>query len=166
MRKTFLVFFLFISFLTATSYGQELPNLKHVKLNKKASYKNAELTILKVVDYLFKTPIDKRNKSRNNAGQFLVDWMNGTPDHIFYLEIEETSFFNTDSELLLMYMAALTKFSLDHPTEKEKRTQALGAMNLVLPYLYQQSNKKTWTKELWQLHDAYKNGKLKEFLYP
>lgn len=165
MRKTIFAFFLFLTFQTASSYGQELPNLKNIKLNKKAGYKHAEPTIVKIVDYLFQTPIDKKNKARNNAGQFLVDWMNGTPDYIFYLEEKETSFFNTDSDLLLMYMAALTKFSLEHPTEKEKQQQALGAMGLVLPYLYQHSDKKTWTKELWQLYDACQNGKLREFLY-
>ncbi|WP_293301342.1 hypothetical protein [Pedobacter sp. UBA4863] len=162
MRK---IFFAFLCLFSLNLYGQELPNLKNVKLNKKASYKNAEPTIVKVVDYLFKTPIDKKNKARNNAGRFLLDWMNGTPDHVFYLEEKETSFFNTDPDLLLMYMAALTKFSLEHPTAKEKQTQALGAMSLILPYLYQQSDKKTWTKELWQLYDASKNEQLKEFLY-
>ncbi|SOD18174.1 hypothetical protein [Pedobacter xixiisoli] len=164
MRKTIFVFFLLFS-IKSYAYGQELPNLKTVKLNKRVSYKQAEPTVIKVVAYLFKTPIDKKNKARNNAGQFLIEWMNGTPDYIFYLEEKETSFFNTDSDLLLMYMAALTKFSLEHPAEKEKRTQALGAMNIVLPYLYQQSDNKSWTKELWQLYDASKNGKLKEFLY-
>ncbi|MFN0255520.1 hypothetical protein [Pedobacter ureilyticus] len=165
MRKTIFVFFLLLSLQTGLSYGQELPNLKGVKLNKRASYKQAEPTVLKVIDYLFQTPADRRNKSRNDAGQFLVNWMNGTPDYVFYLEEKETHFFNTDSDLLLMYMAALTKFSLAHPAVKEKQEQALGAMNLVLPYLYQQSDKKTWTKELWQLYDASKNDKLKEFLY-
>lgn len=165
MRKTIFVFFLLLSLQTGLSYGQELPNLKGVKLNKRASYKQAEPTVLKVIDYLFQTPADRRNKSRNDAGQFLVNWMNGTPDYVFYLEEKETQFFNTDSDLLLMYMAALTKFSLAHPAVKEKQEQALGAMNLVLPYLYQQSDKKTWTKELWRLYDASKNDKLKEFLY-
>lgn len=163
MRKIIVAF---LCLFTLNLYGQELPNLKNVKLNKKASYKNAEPTIVKLVDYLFKTPIDKKNKARNNAGRFLLDWMNGTPDYVFYLEEKETSFFNTDPDLLLMYMAALTKFSLQQPMAKEKQAQALGAINLILPYLYQQSDKKTWTKELWQLYDASKNGKLKEFLYP
>ena len=162
MRK---IIFAFLFLLSLGLQGQELPNLKNIKLNKKASYKHAETTVSKVVDYLFQTPIDKKNKSRNNAGQFLVEWMNGTPDYVFYMEEKETSFFNTDSDLLLMYMAALAKFSLAKPTEKDKKIQALGAMNLVLPYLYQQSDKKTWTKELWQLYDASENGKLKEFLY-
>lgn len=162
MRK---IIFAFLFLLSTSVTAQELPNLKNVKLNKKTSYKQAEPTVIKVVDYLFQTPIDKKNKSRNNAGQFLVDWMNGTPDYVFYLEEKESSFFNTDADLLLMYMAALSKFSLENPTVKEKQQQALGAMNLVLPYLYQQSDKKIWTKELWQLHDAHKNGKLKEFVY-
>lgn len=164
MRKTIFIFFLLFS-VVKIAYGQELPNLKGIKLNKRVSFKNAEPTVIKVVDYLFQTPIDKKNQLRNNAGKFLVDWMNGTPDYVFYLEEKETSFFNTDADLLLMYMTALTKFSIEHPTVKEKQTQALGAINLVLSYLYQQSDKKTWTKELWQLYDADKNGKLKEFLY-
>jgi len=166
MRKTFLLIFLFCCFQAASSFGQELPNLKNVKLTKRASYKHAESTVIKVVDYLFQTSLLKKNKSRNEAGKFLVDWMNGTPDYVFYLEERETSFFNTNADFLLMYMAALTKFSLAHPTEKELRQQAVGAMKLVLPYLYQQSDKKTWPKELWQLYDASENGKLKEYLYP
>lgn len=163
MRK---IIFAFLFLLSISATAQELPNLKNIKLNKKISYKQAEPTVTKVVDYLFHTLIDKKNKSRNNAGQFLVDWMNGTPDYVFYLEEKESSFFNTDADLLLMYMAALSKFSLENPTVKEKQEQALGAMKLVLPYLYHQSDKKIWTKELWQLYDAHKNGKLKEFVYP
>jgi len=166
MRKTFIFIFLFVSIQATSIFGQELPNLKNVKLNKRASYKHAESTIGKVVDYLFQTPIQKKNKSRNDAGKFLVDWMNGTPDYVFYLEEKETTFFNTNADFLLMYMAALTKFSLAHPTEKEKQQQALGAMQLVLPYLYQHSDKQAWSKELWQLYDASKNGKLRDYLYP
>jgi hypothetical protein len=153
------------SFTALNSKGQELPNLKDIKLSKRIDFKNAENTVAKVIDYLFQTPIDSKNKARNEAGRFLVDWMNGTPDHVFYLEEKETSYFNTNSDLLLMYMASLTKFSLIQPSEKGKRQQALGAMNLVMPYLYQHSDKKTWNKELWQLYDASKNGKLNEFLY-
>ena len=165
MRKTIFTLFLLFA-VAAASYAQELPNLKAIKLRKNDSYKHAEPSVAKVVDYLFKTPIDQKNKSRNDAGKFLVDWMNGTPYYIFYLEEKETSFFNNNADLLLMYMAALTKFSLENPTVKEKQQQALGAINLVLPYIYQHSDKKTWTKELWQLYDAFKNGNLKEYLYP
>ncbi|WP_113662042.1 hypothetical protein [Pedobacter nanyangensis] len=166
MRKTLLLIFLFFPLQASFSFAQELPNLKNVKLNKRASYKHAESTVSKVVDYLFRTPMQKKNRDRNDAGNFLVDWMNGTPDYVFYLEERETNFFSTNADFLLMYMAALTKFSLANPTEKGKQQQALGAMQLVLPYLYQESDKKTWPKELWQLYDASENGKLKEYLYP
>ncbi|MGE6220342.1 hypothetical protein [Nubsella zeaxanthinifaciens] len=166
MRNLTLVLFVILSFKAVVTTGQELPNLKGLKLNRRADFKNAENTVAKVTEYLFQTPIDTKNKARNEAGKFLVDWMNGTPDHVFYLEEKETSYFNSNSDLLLMYMAALAKFSLAQPLAKEKQQQALGAMNLTLPYLYQHSDKKTWSKELWQLYDASKNGKLKEFLYP
>ncbi len=165
MKNLAITLFIIIAFTALNAKGQELPNLKDVKLSKRIDFKNAESVVTKVVEYLFHTPIDSKNKARNEAGKFLVDWMNGTPDHVFYLEEKETSYFNTNSDLLLMYMAALTKFSLMQPTEKGKRQQALGAMNLTLPYLYEHSDKKSWSKELWQLYDASINGKLNELLY-
>lgn len=146
------------------SFAQELPNLKHVKLNKKAHFKATEQLTLKVVDYLFETPIDKKNRLRTEAGQFLIDWMNGTPDYTFRLDEKETNFFNTDADLILMYMAGLTKYMLNNPQVKDQKTQVLGAMTIVLPYLNQQEDKKTWSVSLWQLNDANQKGKLTDFL--
>jgi hypothetical protein len=163
MKKVALLCFL--TFACIYAYSQELPNLKHVKLNKRASFKNSESLVLKVVSYLFETPIDKNNKSRTEAGQFLINWMNGTPDYTFYLDEKETEFFNTDSDFILMYMAGLTKYTIEHPEIKNQKTIVLGALKFVLPYLYQQSDKKNWSKDLWQLYDANQNGKLETYLY-
>ncbi len=157
----FLLFFLCISF----TYAQELPNLKHVKLNKNSHFKSAEQTALKVISYLLETPINKKNKSRTEAGQFLLKWMDGTPYHTFYLEEKETIFFNTDADLMLMYMASLTKFSLENPAKKDQKTLVLGALTILLPYLDRQEDKKSWSRELTQLNEANKDGKLEAYLY-
>ncbi|MDQ7948387.1 MAG: hypothetical protein REI78_13720 [Pedobacter sp.] len=151
--------------LSGTAFSQDLPVLKQIKLNKNSQYKAAEPSVGKVVDYLFATPINKKNKTRNEAGQFLLRWMNGTPDFTFFLEEKETDFFNTNSELMLMYMAALTKFALENPNIKDQKAMVLGAMSIVLPYLNSQDDKKTWSAELWQLNDAHQKGKLEKFLY-
>jgi hypothetical protein len=162
--KRIILLFLF-SLNAFYSFSQELPNLKNIKLNKKAQFKGTETVVLKVTDYLLHTPINKKNNLRTEAGQFLIKWMNGTPDYIFYLEEKETIFFNTDSDLMLMYMASLTKFTLENPLIKDQKSLILGGMNIVLPYLNQQENKTSWSKELWQLNDANLKGKLKEYLY-
>lgn len=148
------------------THAQDLPNLKHIKLNKKAHFTNTEPLALKVIDYLFQTPIDKKNKSRVEAGRFLIDWMNGTPEYTFYLEEKETNFFNTDSDLTLMYMASMTKFMLENKNVKDQRSIVLGSMRLLLPYLNQQDDKKSWPKELWELNEANQKGKLEQYLYP
>jgi len=163
MKKILLFsFFIFVS--SSLSFGQELPNLKHIKLNKKAHFKDIEPLVLKVTDYLFSTAVDKKNDSRREAGQFLMQWMNGTPYDTFFLEEKETNFFNTDTELMLMYMAALTKFTLQNKSVTNQKEKVLGAMQLVLPYLDKQENKKSWSKNLWQLVDSYKTGKLVDFI--
>lgn len=165
MKKSFLFFFLLLISISY-SYSQELPQLKNIKLNKNSHFKDTEPIVLKVINYLFETPIDKKNKARTEAGQFLVKWMNGTPEYTFYLEEKETNFFNTDADLMLMYMASLTRFTLANKTIKDQKPLVIGAMRLVLPYLNQQQNKKNWSNDLWQLNEASQKGKLEEFLYP
>ncbi|MES2416960.1 MAG: hypothetical protein V4541_02170 [Bacteroidota bacterium] len=155
-------FFLMIS-ISAT-LSQELPNLKHIKLNKNTHYKDIEPVVIKVTNYLFATPLNDKNDSRREAGQFLMRWMNGTPYNTFLLEENQTRFFDTDAELMLIYMAGLTKFTLEHKTVTIQKEKVLGALQLVLPYLDKQTNKKSWSKELWQLMDSYQKGRLEEFL--
>lgn len=163
MRKIILFLFLFFS-TVIYSYAQEFPNLKHIKLNKKSHFKSAEPEVIKLVNYLFETPIDTKNQSRKEAGEFLIKWMNGTPDYVFVLEDKETVYFNTDADLMLIYMASLTKFMLENKSEKNQNAIILGAMKLALTYLNQQENKKKWSALLWQLNDANLHGKLTTFL--
>jgi len=166
MIKKIALFFLLFFTGVAYSYAQELPNLKNIKLNRNSQFKGTEPLVLKVTDYLFHTPIDKKNSSRKEAGQFLIKWMNGTPDYTFYLEEKETNFFSTDSDLMLIYMAGLTQYTLKNPSIKDQKTLVLGTMKLILPYLNQQDDKKSWSKELWQLNDANLKERLVSFLYP
>ncbi|RZK56756.1 MAG: hypothetical protein EOO87_04660 [Pedobacter sp.] len=163
--KTSILIFLFSFAILSSATAQDLPNLKSIKLNKNAHFKGTEPIVLKVVSYLFTTPIDKKNKQRTEAGQFLIKWMNGTPDYTFYLEEKETDFFNTDADFTLMYMAGLTKYKLENPTISDRNSLSIGAMQLTLPYLLKQENKTRWSAKLWQLNDANQKGKLKEFLY-
>lgn len=163
MRKIILFLLLFFSTIIY-SYAQEFPNLKQIKLNKKSHFKSAEPEVIKLVNYLFETPIDAKNHSRKEAGEFLIKWMNGTPDYTFILQDTETVYFNTDANLMLIYMASLTKYMLENKSEKDQKVIVLGAMKLALSYLNQQENKKTWSALLWQLNDANLHGKLNAFL--
>ena len=163
MKK--ITLFLVLLFAGVYSYSQDLPNLKQVKLNKSSQFKAAEPVTVKVINYLLETPINKKNKSRTEAGQFILKWMDGTPDFTFHLEERETNFFNTDSDLMLMYMTSLTKFAIENPTIKDPKAMVLGAMQIVLPYLNSQEDKKSWSTALWQLNEANQKGKLEAFLY-
>jgi len=142
MKPIVLFFFFIFSMLTAT-FSQELPNLKHVKIKKRAHFKEVEPLVLKVIDYLFATPVNHKNNSRKEAGQFLIKWMNDTPFDTFLLEEKQTNFFNTDTELMLMYMAGLTKYTLENKSITNQKEKILGTLQFVLPYLDKQENKKS-----------------------
>lgn len=162
--KQFIFLCFFILGLHSASFSQELPNLKNVKLNKKLHFKDAEPIVLKVTDYLFQTPVDRLNKSRNKAGEFLISWMDGTPYYTFSLQEKEIHFFQTDTELMLMYMASLAKFTLENRSVTDHKEIVSGAYSLLVPYLDKQETKKTWSNHLWQLVDAFKTNKSKQFL--
>ena len=163
MRKLALFLFLFFSVIVNSS-AQEFPNLSNIKLKKRSHYVTAEPEILKLVNYLFETPIDPKNYARKEAGEFLIKWMNGTPEYVFILEEKETKYFNTDADLMLMYMTSLTKFMLENKSVTDQKVIVLESMKLALNYLNSQQNKKHWSVSLWQLNDANLNGKLKDFL--
>lgn len=165
MKKIILFILLFFTSLSI-SYSQELPNLKQIKLNKRAHFKSAEPEISKLVNYLFETPIDTKTYARKGAGEFLIKWMNGTPDYLFKIEEEEIKYFNNDTDLMLVYMTSLTKYMLEHKLEKDQKTIVLGSMQLALSYLNKQENKKNWSALLWQLNEANLKNKLAGFLYP
>lgn len=162
--KRFLLLNIFLCCFTLATFSQELPDLRHVKLSKKVHYKETEQLVMKVIDYLFNTPIDRKNESRRKAGNFLFDWMNGTPYYVFYLNDNESRFFNTDADLMMMYMAGLAKFTLENKTVENQKEKVKGTYELIIPYLDQQGNKKNWTAELWQLSDAFKRDKLDDFI--
>lgn len=163
MKKNILFSFFLLMSISFT-YAQELPDLSHVKLIKKNHYKETEPLVIKVTNYLFSTPVDDKNNARREAGQFLMKWMSGTPYHTFFLEEKQTHYFDTDADLMLIYMAGLTKFTLENKAVKNQKEKVMNTMQLVLPYLDKQVNKKNWSNDLWQLMDSYQNGRLAEFL--
>jgi len=161
--KPFILLLIGILISASMARAQELPDLKKIKLSKKIHYKDTEPLVLKVTQFIFATPIDPKNNSRRQAGQFLIKWMDGTPDYIFYLGEKETEAFS-DTELMLIYMAGLTSYTLQHKEITDQKARAFGALQRVLPYLDEQQNKKAWPDKLLQMLKAYKKGELQRFL--
>lgn len=143
--------------------GQDLPELSKVKLNKASQYKDAEPIVLKTTHFLLHQDLETEKNTRRKAGQFLINWMNGTPDHIFYLENQDIVYFENSTDYLLSYMAALTQYSLANPQES-RINKFIGALEIVIPFLQKHSDSKKWSRELTMLADKFNQNELRVYI--
>ena len=116
MRKTILFLATFTFFIAARS--QELPDVSSIKLDKKEDFNsNANNAALKVSVYLLTTPVQKDDANRALAQQFLIRWMKGTPEFYFSLDEDAAELAKRSDDLFLVFMAAMTKYVLENPTD-------------------------------------------------
>lgn len=162
MRKSLFACLLFCSQL---SYSQELPDYDKYILHERTDYKAADSIALKASDYLLSTPFEKNNVDRLRSIQFMIRWMSGTPDYNFNLDQSVSKVIKGNDEMLALYMAAMTKYSLENPASaKNEHLVKVNSMKLVLAYCENPKNNMKMTRELHKLSVANKKGELDKAL--
>lgn len=163
MKKLLLLCIASLTF-NLISYSQTLPDFSSIKLDAKSDYdKNANDAALTAANYLLNNPIDKENMSRLNCAQYMIRWMTGTPDYTFTLEAGKI--FKKNDDLLIVYMAALTKFCMENKLNGKEGDQVrLGAHKLLAAFCKKENNNVKQTSEIKKLISAYENNTLEEYL--
>lgn len=160
-----LVFILLLTVSGIYIHAQTPPDFDLIKLEKAPDYRAAEPFALQTSVYILSTPFKEENKDRLKSLQFLVKWMSGTPDYSFVLEEIATKVFKNDKDLLGVYLAAMTRYALEHKdSAKDAKVLRLNAIIIVLNYCENKDNNMKMTKQLKKLADAKAEGKLEESL--
>ena len=148
--------------LAFSSYAQS--SYSNIKLEEKEDYKLAESAVLKASEYLFTTKYDKEDLERLYAIEFIMKWMNGTPDFNFDLNEKFTKPFLHETDLLGLYMGALAKFAIEHKNQaKEPNTVNLNAAKMIIDYSNKPANNLKQTGELKKMAAALKKGELEKY---
>jgi hypothetical protein len=147
MKRTILFFA--IACMALQVYSQDFSRLKDITFTKADEYKPAEAQVLECSDYLLSTPIDKNNINRAYAIQYILKWMEGTPDYTFSIDKNAMDLTGKDPELISVYFAALSKAALDN-NEKKLSTDDITkkATGYLLDYCANPDNKVKKTKAL------------------
>jgi len=107
--KTIITTFLFITcwnLLSAQTF--EVP--KDYKLVEKEDYAPYEQDIVKCVDWLISTPVNKEQEKRKEASAFLLKWVSGSPTVHVILDEKIVSFLDEKTpELLFIFMGGWVK---------------------------------------------------------
>lgn len=163
MKRALFIVFLLLSTLTA-SFAQDLPPIEGIKFEKGEIFKIHEPLVLQTADYLLSTPVKENDIERLKAVQFLMKWMEGTPDHTFTISEYPTKFFSYNVDLMSVYMASLCKSELqDKPANTNDLI--LDATKIFLRYVNEPTYYKTkLSKDVKRLSAANDKGELKAFL--
>ncbi|AGC78245.1 hypothetical protein LX97_02961 [Nonlabens dokdonensis] len=96
------------------SFAQNYSDIEQPELDSKESYKEAEPQVLLLTNYLFNNPADHEEVNRLRAVQYIMKWMTGTPDYTFELGDNAMSLSKGNSDLLGLYMAAMSKVVIEN----------------------------------------------------
>lgn len=139
MKNFLLSLIVILSTLTVSS--QDFEKLKNTKLQNKEDYKVAEPTVLSLTSYLFQNPSTKDEINRLNAIQFIIKWMEGTPEYTFSIDKEAMDVTKGSDDLTGLYFAAMSKVVLDNPQQKLSDAEiTTKAIDVLVNYVANEEN--------------------------
>jgi hypothetical protein len=146
------------------AFSQSLPPIDGLKLVTKEDFRSADSLALKVANYILSTPSAKNNVPRLKATQFLLNWMEGTPDFTFSLDEKAIKYFEKDMDLMGVYTASLTAYSIQNKQVTDTKIVTLNAVKIFITYIDNNGNNVTWTSKLKKLSEANQKGELESLL--
>ncbi|MEN9335120.1 MAG: hypothetical protein RLZZ500_107 [Bacteroidota bacterium] len=155
MKKIILFFFLFTC---SIQYAQEI---SQIEFKKDSDYKLAEPKVVESATFLLEHPIDSDEMLRISHLQFLMRWMEGTPDYTFSLTETASKFSGENSSLLGIYLASMIQYLVkEHGDPTAIATVELNTVRIATNYVAKKENHVPLTATLKKLIEANEKGNL------
>lgn len=161
MKKLFIIIF---AFCPGSTFSQDLPDFDQVKLEEPADYAAADTYALQASTHLLSSPYSE-DQLRLKSLRLVIKWMSGTPDYQFAIDEGVTKICKGNDNLLGLYMAAMTKYSLENKASSgDAKLVKLNVVRMLLAYCENPGNSMKMSKELKRLSEANKKGELEKSL--
>ena len=164
--KVSVIAFLFVLFFSLAN-AQDFNNVDKIELKEAADYQKNETVALECASYLLSRPVDKTNSDIKHlkALQFLIRWMDGTPDYSFAIDTSIDKASDSNPPVLAKFLAAMIKYVLENKIEKDNKPEIkYNSFLIFLDYCSNTNNQVTQTKEIKKLLKARDEGTLREYL--
>lgn len=160
MRKLLIIPCFFVTSLIGNA--QAAPDYASIRLEAREDYTaEADKAALQAARHILTTPANDKDIARLESAQFLIRWMTGTPTYTFTLNDRAGKFAKDD--LLIVYMAAMTKYVLEHPAEsKDVKKMELNAIQMLIDYCRKYEIK--MSSQLKKMSQANEKGELEKYL--
>jgi len=147
-----------------SSFAQSKSQYDNVFLATASDFRRAEPQVILASDYVYSTPVEKDNAHRESAINFIMKWMQGTPDYSFPLDETLTKIAKGDYDFIGIYIASSAKYALQKGKGVSREDIRLNSYLLALSYCENPVNNYKIRGEIRKLADAKNQDKLKEYL--
>jgi hypothetical protein len=165
MKNIILVFFLLA--FTSNGISQNYQHLDKIILKDSIDYVENEERVLECSNFILGSSVDVIEKSIKhlNALKFIIRWMEGTPNYSFNLDKSMMDATNSNSTLLSVLFASLTKTAIENKDfTKDSKTINYKSIITFIYYCENKNNKVKQTKYIKKLIKAKNDNTLKEFI--
>ncbi len=112
---TKIILTLILNLCIVNSFAQDYSNLANEGFNSSEAYKAAEMQVLECSNYILNNPYVKNDLNRLNALQYILKWMEGTPDYMFTIGDDAMKLTKGKPQLMTIYFSAMVKTVLENP---------------------------------------------------
>ncbi len=131
------------------SSSQNFTELDNYQFNTIESYNTEQNKVLNCANYLFENPVNKGEINRLISIQYIMKWMEGTPDYTFEIGEKAMELTNDNSDLLGLYLAAMSKVVLENEGEKLNSEEIYDeAERIIVEYCSNKENKLKPSKKI------------------
>jgi hypothetical protein len=158
MKQILVLLLLAVSF---TVYAQKAPDLSNIRLATESEAHDAESIALEAANYILASPFNRSNAEQMKSVSFIGMWMEKTPDYMYDIDKSTMQLFSENPELLAIYMAAITKFSIENKeASKDPFAMKVNGIITMLTYVENPNNKIVPGKPIKKLLEAKSKGEL------
>jgi hypothetical protein len=106
-----------ILFSVKTAFSQVYSKLEKVKLSAPSDYAKNDTVVIDCANFILSGSPKFNETNKLYAIQFILRWMEGTPDYTFTIGPDFLELTDGKPELSQIYIASLVKATLDHKNE-------------------------------------------------
>lgn len=156
MKKIILI--IAIAFAHNLSFGQNFKELAKYEFKTVESYETEKNNVLICANYLFNNPANQSELNRLTSIQYIMKWMEGTPDYSFEISEKAMELTKGNSDLLGLYLAAMSKVVLENKDEELNNQEVYDmAEEILVNYCSNSNNKMKPSKKIKKIIKSRKN---------
>ena len=154
---------LILTLLSLGIFAQEFEVPKNYKFDNAKDYDKYESDVVRCVDWLIKTPVNEQADKRQASNAFLLKWISGSPK--VHIEVkQEIVTFLDDGDLLMIFMGAWTKYSIESKAFDDKINGTMNGIESVIDFYIRNKGSISKNKGVEKYLKLKEKGTLKEFV--